>query len=263
MELALSILVVLAFLLLLAKIFLFPKKKLPEAGPLSQSYRSILSAQVDFYNQLSRVQQAEFESRVQLFLAGVKITGVNTTVEDLDKVLIAASAIIPIFAFPDWEYPNLNEVLLYPDYFNDSFAQQGPERDTMGLVGSGAFQNIMILSQKQLREDFENKTGKGNTAIHEFVHLLDKTDGAIDGIPESLLSKQYVLPWLNLMHGTIKRIMENSSDINPYGASNEAEFFAVVAEYFFERPDLLRSQHPELYDLLVNIFKQQPKRSIA
>ena len=53
--------------------------------------------------------------------------------------------------------------------------------------------------------------------------------------------------------------MENRSDINPYGATNEAEFFAVVAEYFFERPDLLRSQHPELYDLLVNIFKQQPK----
>ena len=259
MELALSIVIVLAFLLLLVKIFLFRKKKLPEAGPLPQIYRSILAAQVDFYNQLSRAQQVEFENRMQSFLTGVKITGVNTPVEDLDRVLIAASAIIPIFAFPDWEYPNLNEVLLYPEYFNDSFAQQGPERDTMGLVGSGPFQNLMILSKKQLREDFENKTSKGNTAVHEFVHLVDKTDGDIDGIPESLLSKQYVLPWLNLMHETIKKIMENRSDINPYGATNEAEFFAVVSEYFFERPDLLRSQHPELYDLLVTIFKQQPQ----
>ena len=263
MELALSIVIVLAFLLLLVKIFLFPKKKIPQTGPFSQVYRSILAAQVDFYNGLSQVKKTEFENRMQFFLTGIKITGVNTTVEDLDRVLIAASAIIPIFAFADWEYPNLNEVLLYPDYFNDSFATKGTERDTMGLVGSGAFQNIMILSQKQLREDFENKTGKGNTAVHEFVHLVDKTDGAIDGIPESLLSKQYILPWLNLVHETIKRIMENRSDINPYGATNEAEFFAVVAEYFFERPDLLRSQHPELYDLLVNIFKQQPKRSIA
>lgn len=263
MELALSIVIVLAFLLLLVKFFLFPKRKQPEAGPLPQSYRSILYAQVDFYNRLSKAQQTEFENRMQLFLGGVKITGVNTTVQDLDRVLIAASAIIPIFAFPGWEYPNLNEVLLYPDYFNDSFAQQGADRNTMGLVGSGAFQNVMILSQKQLREDFENKTGKGNTAVHEFVHLVDKTDGAIDGIPESLLSKQYVLPWLNLMHQTIKRIMENRSDINPYGATNEAEFFAVVAEYFFERPDLLRSQHPELYELLIKIFKQQPHKTVT
>mgnify|MGYP003870227291 CR=1 FL=1 len=65
-------------------------------------------------------------------------------------------------------------------------------------------------------------------------------------------------PTLNLIQEEIKKISTNHSDINPYGATNEGEFFAVVSEYFFERPDLLESKHPELYKLLVKVFQQQP-----
>jgi Mlc titration factor MtfA (ptsG expression regulator) len=56
------------------------------------------------------------------------------------------------------------------------------------------------------------------------------------------------------MHKNIKEILADKSDINPYGATNKAEFFAVVSEYFFERPDLLRIKHPELYKLLEQVF---------
>ena len=253
-----TILAILVFVLFLLKIIVFKKRALRDTAPLPQNFRSILEGQVDFYGQLSVEKKQEFEKRMMLFLSGVKITGIKTTVEDLDKVLIAASALIPIFAFPDWEYPNLNEILLYPGSFNDSFEHEGPGRDTLGLVGSGAYQNIMILSQQHLREDFADRNGKTNTAVHEFVHLIDKTDGEVNGVPESLLSRQYVLPWIKMIHEKIKQITENQSDINPYGATNEAEFFAVVSEYFFERPDLLQENHPELYDMLVRIFRQQP-----
>jgi Mlc titration factor MtfA (ptsG expression regulator) len=116
----------------------------------------------------------------------------------------------------------------------------------------------MILSQHELRQGFINKTGKSNTAIHEFVHLVDKTDGSVDGIPEVIMQQQYVVPWLQLMQREIKKILADQSDINPYGATNEAEFFAVVAEYFFERPDLLEKKNPALYQLLSTIFRRQP-----
>ena len=112
----------------------------------------------------------------------------------------------------------------------------------------------MVLSQHELRQGFLNRTGKTNTAIHEFVHLVDKTDGYTDGIPENLVLKNSIGPWLKLMHRKILEIREGKSDINPYGATNEAEFFAVAAEYFFERPDLLRERHPELFALLEQIF---------
>lgn len=196
------------------------------------------------------------------FLATTRITGVNTEVEESDKVYIAASAIIPIFGFDDWEYINVNEVLLYPDFFNHDFDQKGKNRDVLGMVGDGALNNTMILSRRELRAAFQNKTGKTNTAIHEFIHLVDKTDGSVDGIPEFFLDKQFVLPWLQMIRQGIKNIMDERSDINPYGAANQAEFFAVAAEYFFERPDLLQSKHPELYKALVKIFRQQPGKTI-
>ncbi|MBK6379066.1 MAG: zinc-dependent peptidase [Chitinophagaceae bacterium] len=234
------------------------KKKVKVTQPVPPLLKTILQEQVPFYQQLNENRKTEFEERTIHFLTQVKVTGVKTVVEDLDRVLIAASAIIPIFNFQGWEYPNLNEVLLYPDSFDHEFEQQGDDRNILGMVGSGALNQVMILSQFELRQAFINETGKNNTAIHEFVHLVDKTDGEIDGVPESLLNKQYIKPWLQLMQEKIKEIIDDRSDINPYGATNEAEFFAVVSEYFFERPELLKEKHPELYELLLKIFHPEP-----
>tara|TARA_R110000765_G_scaffold9911_3_gene30825 strand:+ start:227 stop:403 length:177 start_codon:yes stop_codon:yes gene_type:complete len=55
----------------------------------------------------------------------------------------------------------------------------------------------------------------------------------------------------------MEAINDNHSDIRKYGGTNEAEFFAVASEYFFERPDLLKKKHPELYKVLVECFNQK------
>lgn len=237
------------------------KKKKEIDSDLPKSFRLILEEKVSFYQSLNEQDRSDFEKRMQLFLNRVRITGIQTLVEDEDKVFVAASAIIPIFAFKNWEYINLNEVLLYPDSFSEEFElQDGKERPVLGMVGNGAMQQVMILSQHSLRQGFTNNTDKNNTAIHEFVHLIDKTDGEVDGIPENLLSKQYTIPWIKMMHQKLNEMMEGNSDINPYGATNQGEFFAVVSEYFFERPDLLQAKHPELYALLEKIFRQHPDK---
>ncbi len=243
--------------LILVGLFSPKKKKLLDIKSLNENDRALLETYVPFYIGLNKEKRLEFETRMQHFLSTTRITGINTAVERLDEILIAASAIIPIFEFANWEYINLNEVLLYPDSFNEKFELQGTERSTLGVVGDGAYQNVMILSQHELRQGFLNETAKTNTAIHEFVHLVDKTDGAVDGVPEALILKQYVLPWLQLMQRSIEKIKENESDINPYGATNQAEFFAVASEYFFERPDLFQEKHPELYALLSKFFKTE------
>jgi MtfA peptidase len=230
------------------------KRKVTVTDAVPVLLKNILEERVPFYQQLNKNKQAEFEERAVHFLTQVKITGVKTMVEDIDRVLVAASAIIPIFNFTGWEYQNLNEILLYPDSFSHEFEQQGEGRNILGMVGSGAMNHVMILSQFELRQSFSDESGKNNTAIHEFVHLVDKTDGDIDGVPEALLGRQYIKPWLQLMRQKIQEIYEDRSDINPYGATNEAEFFAVVSEYFFERPELLKEKHPDLYGLLLKIF---------
>ncbi len=253
MEVQLLILIIFILGIVYAVKFL-QKKKVTVIDPVPVLLKKTLQELVPFYQQLNENKQIEFEERAAHFLTQVKITGVKTKVDDMDRVLIAASAIIPIFNFPGWEYRNLHEVLLYPDSFDHEYKQEGTGRNILGMVGSGAMNHVMILSQFELRQAFINKTGKDNTAIHEFVHLLDKTDGDIDGIPEALMDKKYIVPWLQLMQQGIKNIYNEESDINPYGATNEAEFFAVASEYFFERPALLKEKHPELYALLEKIF---------
>ena len=258
-EIVMITLGVIAVLLLLFGLFMHSRKKAPvRIQPIPDSYKELLAKDVVFYKALDETKKQEFESRMMHFLATTRITAVKTIVEDADRVYIAASAVIPIFGFPNWEYNNLNEVLLYPDSFSHEFEQTGNDRSILGMVGSGAYNNVMILSQHELRQAFINKTGKTNTAIHEFVHLVDKTDGSVDGVPEYFVDRQYVLPWVQLIQSEIKKIMADRSDINPYGATNEGEFFAVVSEYFFERPELLEEKHPELYQLLVKIFHQAP-----
>ena len=129
--------------------------------------------------------------------------------------------------------------MVYPSLFNKNFETEGSGRQIAGMVGSGYMEGMMILSKHALKLGFANASDKKNTAIHEFVHLIDKTDGSIDGVPELLLEKQYTIPWIDLIGKKIDEIYKNKSDINPYGGTNKAEFFSVVSEYFFERPKLL------------------------
>lgn len=218
----------------------------------------ILESNVRYYQQLRVEDKPRFVKEVSDFLQQVTIEGVGAQVEMLDKVLIAASAVIPIFSFPGWRYRNLTNVILYPDTFDEKYQFEGDRRNILGMVGSGPLNGQMLLSQSALRHGFSDHGGKSNTAIHEFVHLVDKTDGSVDGMPESLLQNSYSLPWLKVMHEEIKRIETGQSDINPYAAMNQSEFLAVVAEYFFEKPDTMQEHHPELYALLVKMFKQDP-----
>jgi Mlc titration factor MtfA (ptsG expression regulator) len=231
-----------------------PKKAFPT------NWRKILTNKVVFYNSLTKSEKLEFEQKVHEFILNYKIIGIEVNVDDTDRILVASSAIIPIFGFPNWRYNNLDVVQLYPAMFNEDFKTTGKGRRTLGMVGTGFMEGKMILSKPALHHGFSNETDKKNTAIHEFIHLIDKSDIEIDGLPEVLLEKQYTIPWLDLIDQKIEAIYKNKSDINPYGGTNKAEFFAVISEYFFERPELLSRKHPELYKLLEEIFKQDMKK---
>lgn len=225
-----------------------------------EEWKALLNENVHFYRKLSTAEKKTFRQRMMLFLSEVYIEAVDTEIEDLDKVMIAASAVIPVFGFAEWRYNNLSGIIIYPDNFNDDleFESDGEKRIIAGLVGSGRFEKQMILSRKALHLGFQNETDKDNTSVHEFVHLIDKMDGVADGIPERLLQRQYITPWLKLMHEEMESINDNKSDIRKYGGTNEVEFLAVASEYFFERPKLFRNKHPEIYEMLEKCFQQNP-----
>ena len=251
-------LIILVLVVIIAYAVYADRKRRIHGYKLPVNTQQLLSENVPFYNNLDSKGQATFESRIKDFLANTSIRGVGVVVEDLDRILIAAGAIMLIFPFPDWKYNNISEVLLYKGTFNREYSTDGPERNVLGMVGDGAMHREMVLSQPSLRSSFKNPTDGHNTVIHEFAHLIDKADGSTDGIPEYLLSQPHLLPWINLVHKTIKDMRtKERSDIDFYGATNESEFFAVVSEYFFERPDKLKEHHPELYNLLEDMFHPQ------
>ena len=250
----LQIFFVLALIVLII-LFVFRIRRAREPFSLPGNYRELLNDYVKFYQQLNDEEKTKFEGRIQHFLSAVQITGVNAEVEDLDRLLIAAGAIIPVFAFPDWQYVNLHEVLLYPGTFNEDFDQGGSDRHISGMVGSGAMQHVMVITKWQLRQGFINNNDAHNTGIHEFVHLIDKMDGTMDGVPEIILERKYVSWWVNLMTITIQQMKTHGSDIDMYGATNQAEIFAVISEYFFEQTALLKANHPDLFEMLEKIYR--------
>ncbi len=255
----LFILVILLVLFMGWLIWQYNRPKTTLSEPVPATYTQLLQEHVAYYRALTDEQKRSFADRVDQFLQHISIEGVGTTVDDLDKVLVASSAVIPIFGFEGWDYYRLTTVLLYEGAFNKEFDTTGDQRNILGMVGEGgALQSTMALSKPALHEGFANETDKSSTGIHEFVHLLDKADGATDGLPEYMLDKNHVQPWLQLIHASIHDIKTGESDIDPYGITNEAEFFAVVSEYFFKRPDLLQQKHPALFARLEEIFRQHP-----
>ena len=114
--------------------------------------------------------------------------------------------------------------------------KKGEKRNILGMVGDGVMNRHMILSKPALRNGYNKKHSSHNVGIHEFVHLLDKADGHTDGIPQFVLRNKEIQPWMDLVSEEIQNILKGQSIINPYGATNEAEFFSVASEYFFMQP---------------------------
>jgi Mlc titration factor MtfA (ptsG expression regulator) len=97
------------------------KKRKRVVGEFPTSWKPILEHNVTFYHNLPAEDKRRFENDVRRFIANVRITGVHTEVDIKDKLLVASSAVIPVFGFPEWDYTFLDEVLLYPGSFDREY----------------------------------------------------------------------------------------------------------------------------------------------
>jgi MtfA peptidase len=262
-KLILLLIALTAFAAMIFIIFLRKNQKVKRVltQPFPGRWRSILNEHVLFYCDLDDAQKAGFEKRVQLFMATKKIEAIDTDIDDSIKIMVAASAIVPMFAFPEFNYPDLREILIYPNSFDDNFQTsrfEGHEENIIGMVGNRFMNGTMVISKPDLIKAYDKTTHKNNVGIHEFVHLIDNSDGATDGIPEILIKHAYVAPWLELIKKEMSRIEKGKSDISPYALTSNAEFLAVVSEYFFDNPEKFKIKHPDLYNYLTTIFHQNP-----
>lgn len=217
--------------------------------PINLNDRYWLNENIPFYKKLKSGDKKIFEDRIALFLAEVLITEVGKKVPEKSTCFyVASSAVIAFWGLPYWNYGDLSEVLVYQNDFSAD-NKPDPSGNFQGKVHHGGIMDsTMILSLPSLKRGFDLSRDGKNVGVHEFAHLLDKSDRSIDGIPFIIVDEERRI-WAELIEYYLKR--KNIHEvIGQHAASNPAVFFAALVELFRENPERLRKRFPELFNLL-------------
>ncbi|MGE0454732.1 MAG: zinc-dependent peptidase [Vicinamibacteria bacterium] len=220
--------------------------------PFPERWRALLLERYDHYDRLPEPLKRRFEDDVKLFLAEKRISGVGVEVTDELRLLVAASAVTLSLGWPDHDWDQLSEVLLYPQDFDRDYSFEQEE-----LAGQTHPWGTVILSVPALHESFEDPDDAYHVGLHEFAHLLDVEQTEFDGIPAGLPASRHA-EWVALARKEMERLQRRKSVLDPYGADDPVEFLAVAVEAFFEPALELRRRHRELYEMLVATFGQDP-----
>jgi hypothetical protein len=191
-------------------------------------------------------------------------------IDDETRLLIASSAAILGHGMPNFEWPRMRDIVVHPQAFNEDYAQlprrEGPgsgrerqqETHHAHISGMVHYQGPILYSEHDLKLGFRRHDGH-NVGLHELAHVLDMADGHADGVPVGAAWASSA-PWLEVVTDRLRKLRTHrySHTLRDYAGTNEAEFFAVAVETFFERPHRLRDKDPELYAMLRDYFGQDP-----
>lgn len=217
-------------------------------------FKDIIFKHVAYYHTLPEKEREEFITTVFQFSTDIPISGLKIEINLKDVVLVSCSAIIPIFHLIDWHYQYLLRVFVTESYIPDEISGVRFGKAT-GLVRHSNHGFEVFLSRKSLYLGFSNYQDKSNVGLHEFAHVIDGMDGEVDGLPKFLMSEVQIKEWKKLKLKYIERIKSGETKINSYGATNSSEFFAVVTEFFYENPFMIKKRYPDLYEFLVIMYK--------
>jgi Mlc titration factor MtfA (ptsG expression regulator) len=116
----------------------------------------------------------------------------------------------------------------------------------------------VILAWDEARAAARRPGSGHNVVYHEFAHKIDMLDDIVDGTPP--LGRGDLARWVEVCTEafTALRAGVDRPPLQPYGATNPSEFFAVATEAFFDVPVELERFEPDLYDVLRNFYRQDP-----
>lgn len=236
---------------------------------LSKQDQEVLIRYMPIYKNMTDEDRAALEKQIIWFLGEKRILGRDgLQVTRAMKLLIAADACLLVLNALPPLYPNVKEVLLYPS----SYYVPQSSKDAAGLVnyhtsvrqGESWPGGTLVLSWDNVLEGHRLPEDGHNLVFHEFAHQLDQQTGSTNGTP-LLASEQLYKDWARVFtkaYSTLKTHVAYQMPhvIHSYGATNEAEFFAVLTETFLEKPFALQQYDPELFSLLEGYFGFDPRR---
>jgi Mlc titration factor MtfA (ptsG expression regulator) len=223
------------------------------ASPFAEEWRGFLLEAYDHYERLPGEWRQRFERDLRLLLAEKRITGVGVEVTDELRLLVAASAVTLSLGWPEYEWEQLTEVLLYADDFDRDYTVGEEE-----LSGQAHGWGTVILSVPSLHQSFEYPDDGYHVGLHEFAHILDVDHTHFDGIPVGLHGDT-ARRWVEAAEKEMERLRRRRRSVfDEYGAHDPVEFLGVAVEAFFEVPQMVRRHHREIYDILSGYFGQDP-----
>lgn len=236
---------------------------------LPDQWLPILKENVPYFNSLPAELQTKLQGLTNIFINEKTFEGcAGLELTDEIRVTIAAQACILLLGVDDLSsfYEELRSVLVYPETYvakvknrhNSFFVEEGFQQ----RHGEAWPRGHVVLAWDEVQKGASDIHDGRNLVFHEFAHQLDYEYGATEQI-ESGEDKSSYLSWAWVVGNEYNNLLEalkrnQKTLIDEYGATNLAEFFAVVTENFFEKPVALRKKHPELYHQLTEFYSQDP-----
>ena len=209
---------------------------------------------------------AELRRLTSLFLDQKEFSAAGTLrLTDDIAVAIAAQACLPVLRLGLAAYAGFVGIVVHPGQvvarreFTDD---DGIVHDYDEVLAGEAMEGgPVMLSWSDVRRAGRSSEQGYNVVIHEFAHVLDMGDGVADGMPPMPLeAREHWQQVLVSEYAAFCHRVDADEDtaLDPYGAENPGEFFAVASEAFFVSPLAMRAEHPALYELLAGFYRQRP-----
>lgn len=262
--------VFLVALAIIAGILIYPvwRDRRALGGAFPPRWSEIIERRVPIWRYLSADERRQLKDLIRLFLSRKRFYGCNgQEIDDEVRLTIAAQACLLLLNRSTGVFPRLRSILVYPHTFWTKHPRHN-EDGTVSLEGSEMQgesweDGRVILSWHDVEHGASDYGDGYNVVIHEFAHQLDAESGAVNGTPP-LPGGDYET-WERIVAREYRALIEDveygrPTVMDPYGATNRAEFFAVASETFFEYPHDLAYYHPELYEQLLRVYRVDPRR---
>ena len=241
------------------------------AEPFPAAWNETLEKNFVHYAYLTAADQDRLRDLLRVFVAEKHWEGCDGLVmTDEIKVTIAAQACLLLLGMEHDYFSRVLTILVYRSSFHSqerhSLGALELVDDDVSLSGLAHYRGVVVLVWKDVRRAGRRPHAGENVVWHEFAHQLDMLDRSVDGTPP-LKSSDQRRRWKEIMTAEYNQLVADNESGRPtlldeYGASNEAEFFAVATECFFDLPGPLRQEHPSLYSLLAEYYGQDPAERV-
>ncbi len=237
------------------------------ALPFKKEWRRIIQQRMPYFRQMPADLQLQLKQHIQVFISEKEFVGCNgVKITDEVRVTIAAQACLLLLNRRTDYYPKLKTILVYPFAFVKEQNKQnlGGVQYTQKIALSGESWGFgkVVLSWQDTVDGADIPDDGRNVVIHEFAHQLDQENGRANGAPILGKSQNYEC-WSNIFSEQFEILRKQAAEHKPslfdyYGATEPAEFFAVVSEVFFEKSDLFYQHYPVLYQQVSKYYNVDP-----